>query len=190
MGKDIIKGSQGGAKPLFLFIPPPLYAILLNVNQTFDRFLMHDLERINDIRERVRVARASGPSDVVTKFARILVKCTTLFKILLTPVSMITTAVGGCLVVLTIGFLALPISFVWLPFYYILLGISWLWLKAWYLRPVLLLPGVIIALFGDIYVALLPDFERGSKRKKLAVCEEWPLSWYITHPPKQSVIQG
>lgn len=149
---------------------------------------MHDLERIIDIRERIAAARASGPSDIFTKFTKILVKFTTSFLVLLSPIYKITTAVGGCLVVVTIGVLALPILFLWLPFYYLLAGTSWLWIKAWYLRLVIVLPGILLAVIADFYVKLMPDFERGSKRKKLAICEEWPLSWYLTHPPKQSVI--
>ena len=149
---------------------------------------MQELERITDLMERIRAARNSGPADIVTKFARRLVKYTTSLLVTLTPVFRVTTAVGGCLVVITIGILALPISFVWSPFNYLLAGSSWLWLRAWYLRPILLIPGLIIAFIGDLYVMLMPDFERGSKRTKRAICEEWPLSWYLTHPPKQSVI--
>ena len=149
---------------------------------------MHDLEQINDLKERIGVARANAPSDIFTKLSRMLVKFTTSLLVMLTPISMITTAVGGCLIVVTIGFLALPILLVWFPFYKLLAGTSWLWLQAWYLRPVLLIPGVLVAFIGDLYVKLTPDFERGSKLTKLAVCEEWPLSWYIKHPPKQSVV--
>ena len=149
---------------------------------------MYDFERINDLRERIAVAKANGPSDIFTKLARMLVKFTTSLLALLTPISLITRAVGGCLIVVTIGFLALPILFVWSPFYILLAGTSWLWLRAWYLRPILIIPGVIIAFFADLYVMLMPDFERGSKLTKLAICEEWPISWYLSHPPKQSVV--
>jgi hypothetical protein len=149
---------------------------------------MHDIEHVADLRERIRAARNSGPADIVTKFTRRLVEYTTSLLVTLTPVTKVTTAVGGCLVVITIGILALPISFGWWPFNYLLAGSSWLWLHAWYLRPVLLIPGLIIAFIGDLYVMLMPDFERGSKRTKRAICEEWPLSWYIKHPPKQSVV--
>jgi hypothetical protein len=149
---------------------------------------MHDIEQINNLNERIRAGRANGPSDIFTKCARILVKFTTSSLVLLTPIYRVTTAVGGCLIIFTIGFFALPISFVWLPFYYLLEGTSWLWLRAWYLRPILLFPGVIIAFIADLYVMLMPDFERGAKRTKRAICEEWPLSWYLIRPPKQSVV--
>ena len=149
---------------------------------------MHDLEQINDLKERIGVARANAPSDIFTKLSRMLVKFTTSLLVMLTPISMITTAVGGCLIVVTIGFLALPILIVWFPFYNLLAGTSWLWLQAWYLRPILLIPGVIIAFIADLYVMLMPDFERGAKITKLAICEEWPLSWYLIKPPKQSVV--
>lgn len=149
---------------------------------------MHDLEQINDLKERIGVARANAPADIFTKLSRMLVKFTTSLLVMLTPISMITTAVGGCLIVVTIGFLALPILIVWFPFYNLLAGTSWLWLQAWYLRPILLIPGVIIAFIADLYVMLMPDFERGAKITKLAICEEWPLSWYLIKPPKQSVV--
>ena len=149
---------------------------------------MHDLEQINDLKERIGVARANAPADIFTKLSRMLVKFTTSLLVMLTPISMITTAVGGCLIVVTIGFFALPILLVWFPFYNLLAGTSWLWLQAWYLRPILLIPGVIIAFIADLYVMLMPDFERGAKITKLAICEEWPLSWYLIKPPKQSVV--
>ena len=149
---------------------------------------MHDFEQINDLKERIGVARANAPADIFTKLSRMLVKFTTSLLVMLTPISMITTAVGGCLIVVTIGFFALPILLVWFPFYNLLAGTSWLWLQAWYLRPILLIPGVIIAFIADLYVMLMPDFERGAKITKLAICEEWPLSWYLIKPPKQSVV--
>ena len=150
---------------------------------------MHDSEHINELKERIRAAKENAPSDIFTKLAKILVKFTTSLLVNISPISNLTSTVSGCLIVLTIGFFALPIAFFWLPFYYPLMWLSWLWLKAWYLRPLLLIPGVIIAFLGDLYVALTPDFERGSRITKLAICEEWPLSWNIKNPPKQSVVQ-
>ena len=90
---------------------------------------------------------------------------------------------GGCLIALTLGLFILVLSVIWLPFAAFLLGTSWLWLKAWYLRPVLLIPGVLVAVVAHAYVMLAPDSERDSKYTKLTLTDSWPLSWYLLHPP-------
>ena len=71
----------------------------------------------------------------------------------------------------------------WLPMYGFLVGTSWLWLNAWPLRPVLLLPGVAVAVIGETYVSLAPEPERDAKHAKLSIAQEWPLSWYLLRPP-------
>ena len=151
---------------------------------------MYDLTQRNDLEDRIKESRANAPSDIFTKFARILVKFITSLLVVLTPVAKLTSASGGCLIVFTIGFLSFLFGLLWLPWFYFLISTSWLWLKAWYLRLILLIPGVIIAVAADIYVMFTPDFGRGVKQRKRAMCEEWPLSWCINNPPKQSVVRG
>jgi hypothetical protein len=138
----------------------------------------------DDLGDRVKAARAGAPRDILTKLTRILTKAITSILIILLPIAKMTSAVAGCLIVFTIGFLSFVFLVVWLPMYHILIATSWLWLKAWYLRPILLIPGVVIAFASDIWVILTPDFRRHAKQKKQAMCEEWPLSWYLVSPPE------
>lgn len=66
-----------------------------------------------------------------------------------------------------------------------ILGASWLWLRAWYLRPLLLVPGVVISLLAHLYVMLAPEPERDAKYSKLSISDEWPLTWYLLRPPAE-----
>ena len=112
-----------------------------------------------------------------------MTKAVTSILVIILPVAKVTSAIAGCLIVFTIGSLSFLFLFVWLPLYHLLIATSWLWLKAWYLRLILLIPGVVIAFISDIWVILTPDFRREAKQKKQALCEEWPLSWYLMNPP-------
>jgi hypothetical protein len=142
----------------------------------------------NDLEDRIRAARGNAPTDILTGFAKILVKSATSLLVVFTPFAKVTSAVGGCLIVFSVGFLSFFVALIWLPLYYMLIGTSWLWVRAWYLRIILLLPGIVIAFIADMWVMFTPDFRRDSGLKKRALCEEWPLSWYINNPPKQSVV--
>ncbi len=139
---------------------------------------------ISDMQYRCQLARANRPTDIVTITAEFLVKgLTTVLGVVLLPLEVLTTGLGGCLIALTFGVLYLLLSLIWLPVLGLLLGTSWLWLRAWYLRPVLLLPGVIIAVVADVFVMLAPEPERDAKHAKLCIAGEWPLSWYLLRPP-------
>jgi len=67
----------------------------------------------------------------------------------------------------------------------LLLGTSWLWLDAWYLRPILLVPRVLVATLADLYVMLAPEPEKDAKYMKLSMAGEWPLTWYLIKPPAE-----
>ena len=110
---------------------------------------------------------------------------TTVLLLVIFPVELVTTFVGGCLIALTFGLFLLVLAAIWLPLLGLLLGTSWLWLKAWPLRPVLLIPGVLIALLSHVFVILAPEPERDVKDAKLALAEEWPLTWYLLRPPPE-----
>ncbi len=132
---------------------------------------------------QIQSARANGPDDLLTKLTLAAVRgvCTVLSVILL-PVGAITTFLGGILIALTFGLILIPINLVWLPLFGGLAATSWLWLRAWYLRPLLLLPGVLLAIIGTIFVVLVPMPEetlRGEKALKGFLASEWPLTWLI-----------
>lgn len=143
---------------------------------------MFDQEMISNIDYRIGIARDYAPKDPFTSIALLLVKATTSAQMILLPIQLITTAIGGCLIALTFGLLALILSFIWAPFLGLLLGTSWLWLKAPYLRPILLLPGVLIANIANLFIMLAPEPEKEAKYTKLSIAEEWPLSWYLMSP--------
>lgn len=131
------------------------------------------------------MASAHAPQDIFTKIARVSMAGTSVLAIPLFPIEVVTTGAGGCLIALTFGLFALVLTAIWLPFLGLLLGTSWLWLKAWPLRPILLIPGVLIATLSHVYVILAPEPERDAKWAKLALAEEWPLSWYLMRPPPE-----
>jgi hypothetical protein len=142
-------------------------------------------EQINLTRYRISLAHTYAPSDIFTKVARLLVFGITVATMVLAPIEIITTGIGGCLIGFTLGLGYLVLSVIWWPFGALLLGTSWLWFRAWYLRPLLLLPGVIVDLLATIYVMLMPDPEKDSKYAKLSLVAEWPLSWYLLRPPAE-----
>ena len=144
---------------------------------------MIDWQQISDMDYRSKLALANAPTDIFTKIAILLVKGITAIFIILLPLQIITTAVGGCLIALTFGILLLVLSLIWLPFAALLLGTSWLWLHAWYTCPILLIPGVLIAIVADLFIMLAPEPEREAKHAKLCIASDWPLSWYLIKPP-------
>ncbi|MFC2033813.1 hypothetical protein ACFLTT_00195 [Chloroflexota bacterium] len=149
--------------------------------------LMGFQQGIYDAEYRSRLAQEYAPKDIITKTAIILVKITTGILIILAPLELLISAISGCLMAITFGAFTLILTFVltpiWIPFFLILLGTSWLWLHAWYLRPILLIPGVLTAFLADIYITLAPEPELDARAMKLSITEEWPMSWYILKPP-------
>lgn len=146
---------------------------------------MWDWRAISDIELRVRMAKEHGPHDILTNIAWALAKVLAAFTLVLFPIQIVTTSIGGCLIALTFGLLILVLTVIWLPFYGLLLGTSWLWLSAWYLRPILLLPGLLVSLVAGAYVMLAPEPEKDAKWAKLALAHEWPLSWLLIKPPPE-----
>ena len=133
----------------------------------------------------ISLAKRHAPNDILTKTAILSVKVATTVLLILTPLEWVTTAIGGCLIAVTFGILIFILTLIWWPFLALLLSTSWLWLRAWYLRPILLVPGVLIAILAYIYVMLAPEPERDAKYAKLALADEWPLSWYLLRPPPE-----
>lgn len=126
-------------------------------------------------------AHEIGPKGPLTASAHVLNSALNLVLFLpllvLTPVC---TFVLAILVSISFGTLLMLFSAIWLPFLGILLGSSWLWVNIPILRPILLLPGVVIAVVTDAYVCLIPDMgEKYQKLVKLAICDNWPSSYII-----------
>jgi len=144
---------------------------------------MDVFKNISDTEYRVSLAKEYAPKDIFTETAILSVKVATGILAVLLPLEMLTTAIGGCLIAITFGIFIFILTLIWWPFLALLLGTSWLWLHAWYLRPILLIPGVLIAFIADIYVMLAPEPEKDAKVMKLAIAQEWPMSWYLIKPP-------
>ena len=140
-------------------------------------------QNIADMERREQVARAYAPTDIFTRVAMVTVKLLTAFLLVILPLQLVTTCLGGCLIALTLGLFLLVLNLIWLPIFALVMGTSWLWLKAWYLRPFLLLPGIAIAVVAHAYVMLAPESERDAKHAKLMLTDSWPLSWYLLRPP-------
>ena len=125
-------------------------------------------------------AQTVGPQCLLTKAAymmNMILRMLLFPKFLLMP---IVTLVLGLLVSISFGILLLPLSIIWMAFFAILLGTSWLWIRAWYLRPFLLVPGVFIAVIADLYTSFVPDMgEKYQKILKLTICNEWPYSYLV-----------
>ena len=146
---------------------------------------MYDWQQINDMAYRINLAKTHAPKDILTKTATLLLKVVEWVWLIFTPVEIVTTALGGCLIAITFGVLSFVLTLIWWPFFLLLLGTSWLWLRASYLRPILLVPGVLVAALASLYVMLAPEPEKEAKFAKLSIAEEWPLSWYLMKPPAE-----
>ena len=146
---------------------------------------MYDWRQIADMQYRISLAQAHAPKDFLTKTALLSVKVTTSALIILTPVQLVTTGLGGCIIAITFGLFTFLLTLIWLPFFALLVGTSWLWLHAWYSRPILLIPGILLAFIANLYVMLAPEPEKDAKYAKLSIAGEWPLSWYLIKPPQE-----
>ena len=90
---------------------------------------------------------------------------------------LISTLVLGIVVQITCGLALLPMSIPWIPMMLLMLGGSRLWMAAPVLRPVLLLPLLLLAHIAEKYVAFLPSMgEWDSRMSKLAICHGCPAS--------------
>jgi len=128
-------------------------------------------------------AKALGPHDPLTKAAYVIQKIVIIPTMPLLLISIpVKNVVGCCLGAIIL----MPLSLIWLPFFGYALGTSWLWIKVPILRPILLLPSVLINTIGVTYVAFIPDFgEPFQKALKGALCDSWPYSWHIYQLSKE-----
>lgn len=145
---------------------------------------MLDWKEINDMEYRIRLARLNAPKDIVTKIAFWSYTIIgALIGIITLPLSWVAKNLGGCLAIFTFGILFFILEILWLPFFMFILGTSWLWLHAWYTRPLLLIPGILVSLLANIYISLTPGPDGNSTHSKLSIIDSWPLSWYLLKPP-------
>ena len=114
------------------------------------------------------------------------VKVCTFLLIVLMPVVWIVQLVVTILKLLTFGLTfmlhALLCSLIWAPIFWLLLGTSYLWLRYWYFRPLLVIPGLLLAIVGHLILMFSPPAAPVDMEDRLlqaGMTDEWPLSWWI-----------
>lgn len=142
------------------------------------------LWQVDDFDSRLRFARIHSPVDFVTQLVRWIVSSITrILSLVLAPADAVLRIAGKILDRLVLGMAVLLIFtgiwfFVWwLP----LMGMSRLWYSYPWSRPILALPGILLAITGHIYLMLVPDPKK--ERKYPTMVGEWPLSWQLYNPP-------
>ena len=143
---------------------------------------MNPQEYVAFIDSRIYIAGELRPRDRLTTTALALTKVLIFPTIVLLPVAAITTFVGRGLRYLFFGGYDLLFLVLWLPFMGLLAGTSWLWLRMPITRPLLLIPGPILAVISHTFSMLLPD-KFDTKYGRSALADIWPLSWYVLVPP-------
>ena len=140
------------------------------------------LWKADDLDLRVSFARTNGPVDFLTLFVRyVLTNVIPPLTLVLRPIDIIMQFVGRGLIAVVLGMLLLiVIHGVWMFFWLPLMGTSWLWLRYGALRPVLLLPGIVLAIIAHIFLLLVPDPHKNPKYNLMA--QEWPISWHLWKP--------
>lgn len=144
----------------------------------------------SDIEVRIALARAHGPKDIFTVGALAINHFFEILAVVLIPVQIVTTLASGCLLGV-FRILIVPLNAIWMCFSGLLLGTSWLWLNAPYLRPFLLVIGLIVAITAHLFVQLISNPDGPSDRYvKMALSGLWPLSWYLLKPPPEYYISA
>lgn len=120
---------------------------------------------------------------------KIILTIITITAIIVIPIQFITTSILGLLVNLTFGLLLIPLSIVWvIIFYGPLLGLSYLYEKIFFLRPLIALIGIPLAVIADTYVALMPSMgEIESRCEKMIICQTFPYTWKYTQLKKDRI---
>ena len=138
-----------------------------------------------DMYDRVAFARSISPTDLSTLIARWVVGWTTkILAFALYPLDYVARYIGRAFLVFVIGFMILIVlTIVWFPIWAALIGSSWLWLRYYWARPFLLLPGIALAILAHIYLMLVPDPQK--QQHYFNMPGQWPLTWHLWRPPSE-----
>ena len=142
------------------------------------------LWQVLDLDLRVDYARANSPNDFYTLLARLVVsRVTSVLGLVLWPLDMVLRMFGRILTIFVIGLLLLLIlTGIWWPVWASLIYTSRLWITAPWSRPILLVPGMLLAIFAYLFLILVPDHQKHPKY--FALPREWPLTWHLWNPPE------
>ena len=137
---------------------------------------------VEDMDLRVTFARANSPTDILTLITRwVVTRVTFVLAIVLFPADKAMRIVGMGLIAVVLGLLVLILlTGIWFLIWLLLMGSSRIWLSYPLYRPILFVPGMIIAVFAHIFIMLVPDPHKNPKYTILA--QEWPLSWRLRSP--------
>ena len=122
-------------------------------------------------------------ADSFTRVMWIVVKACTSALIVLLPLAWVIQFFGVVMKWVTFGLYLLLYSLIWMPFFGLLMGTSWLWIRFQYLRPILAIPGLVLAITGDLVLMCAPPAttpnDTNDRLLQASLAEEWPLSWMI-----------
>ena len=120
---------------------------------------------------------ADGFTRITWRIVKVLSMAMTVFL----PLAWVVQLVGLILKYLTFGLYLVVYSLIfWMPIMWLLLGTSWLWLRCWPLRPLLLIPGIVLALVGHLVLMCAHyDTDHDAVLWRVSLTEDWPFSWKL-----------
>ena len=96
---------------------------------------------------------------------------TALISVIIIPVAAVTTFFLNILIRTSFGLLMWPIFMAWcFCFYYPLLGLSYLFNRFTFLRPIVAIIGIPIAIAGYAYNALMPSMGEVNSKMERSLC--------------------
>ncbi len=142
-----------------------------------------------DIPARLRYALKFAPTDILTLFSMFVMKhCCSAIAMVVWPFELVLKGTlgfllkGGCVFVW--GMLILMIlDLIWMSIWVLLMLSSSAWIKIQWLRPILVIPGLVLALMSYIFVLLAPDPQKNSEYHILI--KSWPMSWRVWSPKEE-----
>ncbi len=139
---------------------------------------------VHDLDERIAFARTHSPTDTFTLLARFVVRrITAVLALALIPFDVAARGIGFMMVRLLWLFMVLAVlDGIWFIVWGLLMGSSWVWLNVPWARPLVLLPGMLVAVIALVFIMLAPDPHKVPKYTSVA--REWPLSWQLWRPPE------
>ncbi len=134
---------------------------------------------ITELEARIQMLREQYIRDPLSVAAYSMVKVWSFIAMLLIPIGWVTAfVIWG---VIFVPILRLPIfalqALLYFPMLGVLWGTSWLWFRFPYLRPLLIIPGVLTAIIASTYLTTI-GVERDDVARfiKLSDAEDWPLT--------------
>ena len=142
-----------------------------------------------DIPARLRYALKFAPTDILTLFSMFVMKhCCSAIAMVVWPFELVLKGTlgfllkGGCVFVW--GMLILMIlDLVWMSIWMLVMLSSSAWIKMRWMRPILVIPGLVLALAAYIFVSLAPDPQKNSEYHILI--KSWPMSWRVWSPKEE-----